>query len=200
VNWSILSVGVVIYVLGLLWLTRTRRYLGTYVWGALGLTFLGVNIVSLVGWAEVVQDMEARHLATLFALVGRPMQVFEGNIVLIPEATGWTGIGIGIECSTLIESFALTGLVMFYPRLTSQERVSRTAIGLLATYALNMLRLVVIVIMIMAWGKPVVMLAHAFVGRLIFFLGVVWLFWRLLTIPTLHIIKRDIETTGRAVT
>jgi exosortase family protein XrtG len=200
VSWPILSTGVVIYVLGLLWLTRTRRYLGTYIWGAFGLTFLGVNVVTLMGWAEALQDMEAHHLATLFALVGRPMQVFEGNIVLIPEATGWTGIGIGIECSTLIESFALTGLVMFYPRLTLQGRVTRTAAGLLATYALNMLRLIVIVMMVMVWGKPVVMLAHAFIGRLIFFLGVVWLFWKLLTIPTLHMIRRDIEVTGRAVT
>lgn len=199
-TWSILSAGVAVYLLSLLWLTRTRRHLGTYVWGAFGLTFLGVNIVSLTGWAEVFQNMEARHLAALFTLAGRPLRVFEGSVVLIPEATGWTGIGIGIECSTLIESFALTGLVMFYPRLTSGERVARTAIGLLATYILNMLRLVVIVIMIMAWGKPVVMLAHALVGRLIFFLGVVWLFWKLLTVPTLHIIKRDIEITGRAVT
>ncbi|MBN1312554.1 MAG: hypothetical protein JXB30_14155 [Anaerolineae bacterium] len=199
-NWPFLSASVVLYVLGLLWLTRTRRYLATYVWGAFGLTFLGVNMVTLMGWGKALQDMEAHHLAALFALIGRPMQVFEGNIVLIPEATGWTGIGIGIECSTLIESFALAGLVMFYPRLTLRERAGRTAFGLLATYVLNMLRLIVIVMMVMIWGKPVVMLAHAFVGRLIFFLGVIWLFWRLLTLPTLHMIRRDIEVTGRAAT
>lgn len=197
-TWPLLSLVVLIYAAGLLFFARTRRYLGAYVWGTLGLTVIGVSALMLMGWDKAIEGLEARNLALLFSAVGLPMGLVQGSILLIPEETGWTGIGVGIECSILIEGFVLIGLVMFYPRLPLSERAGRTVIGLLATYALNMLRLVVIVMMIMVWGRPIVGLAHAVVGRMIFFLGIVWLFWKLITVPTLRLIKRDIEVAGRA--
>jgi len=57
----------------------------------------------------------------------------------------------------------------------------------------------VIIAMIHWLGKEAAPLAHAVVARLIFFLGIVVVYWYLLTLPTLHVVRRELEITGRAV-
>jgi hypothetical protein len=51
--------------------------------------------------------------------------------------------------------------------------------------------------MIMGLGKDAAPLAHAVVARLVFFAGMIYVYWRLLTLPTLRIIRREMEVTGR---
>jgi exosortase/archaeosortase family protein len=67
----------------------------------------------------------------------------------------------------------------------------------LATLALNLVRLGIIALMVTTLGKPAVPWAHAVVGRLVFFAGILFLYWRLLTLPTLSIVRRELEVTRR---
>jgi hypothetical protein len=53
--------------------------------------------------------------------------------------------------------------------------------------------------MVMTLGKPAVPWAHAVVGRLVFFVGIVIVYWRMLTLPTLRVVRRDLEVSGRSV-
>ena len=79
-------------------------------------------------------------------------------------------------------------------RLTGSPHLT----GLAATYLINLARMFIIVAMIHWLGKSAAPLAHAVVGRLVFFAGIVIVYWQLLTLPTLRIVRRELEVTGRA--
>ncbi len=199
-TWPLLQSLTVLYLGGLLVFQRKHWQFLHYVWGAFGLTFLFIHLSLLQGWNEVVTALESVHVQSLLALMGTSVQVFERTTLLIPDSTGWTGLQVGIECSTLIELSVLAGLLLFYPRFSLQKRWTYLLLGAIGTYLLNLLRLLIIAAMVMTWGKSVVELAHAVVARLIYFVGVVALYWYLLTKPTLTMVRRSIEASGRAVT
>jgi exosortase/archaeosortase family protein len=119
--------------------------------------------------------------------------------LLVPDPTGWSVLQIGLECSTLIEASVFAGLLLFYPRLPPRDRALRLGAGLGATFLINLARLAVIIGMVMILGKPAVPWAHAVVGRMVFFVGIVIVYWRMLTLPTLRLVRRDMEVSGRSV-
>lgn len=199
-TWPLLQLLALVYVLGLLGLQRKRWQLSHYVWGAFGLTFLFIHLSLLQGWNDVLAAVEAQHVQSLMTALGAShLQIFEGTTLLVPDSSGWTGLQVGVECSTLIELSVFAGLVLFYPRFSLQARWKSLLLGALGTYLLNLLRLIIIAAMVIIWGKSAVVLAHAVVARIIYFFGIVMLYWFLLTRPTLTLVRRSIESSGRAV-
>jgi len=198
-NWPELQGAIVVYFGGLVWLHRRKSRLALYLWGAFGFAFLAIQLCLLQGWDVALSAVEAQHIKALVARLGVHLIFLDNVTVLVPDPTGWSSLRFSIECSTLIELSAFCGLMLFYPRLSLRKRWTYLAMGSVGTYLLNLLRIAIIVAMIVVWGKPVVPVAHAVVGRLVYFAGVVVLYWFLLTRPTLALIHRSIETTGRAV-
>jgi len=198
-TWFQLQLAVPVYVLVLVWIHRRRWPFAQYVWGAFGFAFLAIQLSVIMNWHEALAALEAAHIRTLMGLAGVQIQLADSITLLVPDPTGWSGLRFGIECSTLIELSVFGGLMLFYPRLTLSKRWGYLALGALGTYALNLLRVAVIVALIGIGGKPVVPVAHAIVGRLVYFVGIVALYWFLLTQPTLVMIRRSIEISGRAV-
>lgn len=198
-TWPLMQLIAVTYFGGLLWIQRREWHLAHYVWGVFGFVFLFIHLITLQEWHTTIAGIEAQQIQSLFALFGTHLQIIDSNILLVPDATGWTGLNISIECSTVLEISVFAGLILFYPRLSMRQRWTYLLIGITGTYILNLIRISIIVLMIDVWGKPIVPVAHTFVGRLVYFIGVVGLYWYLLTKPTLHIIRRNIEATGRAV-
>ncbi|NJL94578.1 MAG: exosortase/archaeosortase family protein [Anaerolineae bacterium] len=117
----------------------------------------------------------------------------------MPDTQGWVGLNITLECSTLIELSIFAGLLLFYPKLTLKQRAWAFAVGLLVTYVLNLGRIVLIVGMILALGREAIPLAHNLVARLLYFVGILFIYWFLLTRPTLFAIRRTIESQGLGV-
>jgi exosortase/archaeosortase family protein len=116
---------------------------------------------------------------------------------VVPDSTGWSILQVGIECSALIEISIFIGLMLFYPRLPASTRLGRITVGVLATIAINLVRLAIIAAMVATFGKPIVPWAHAIVGRLVFFVGILYLYWQMLTVPTLKMVRRELEVTRR---
>jgi len=199
VTWPLLQFLTALYIIGLIWLQRKRWRLSRYVWGAFGLTFLFIHLSLLQGWNEALAAVEAQHVQSIMAVLGARLQIFEATTLLVPDSTGWTGLQVGVECSTLIELSVFAGLVLFYPRFSLQTRWKSLLLGVIGTYLLNLLRLMIIAGMVTIWGKSVVVLAHAVIARVIYFGGIVLLYWFLLTRPTLIMVRRSIESSGRAV-
>lgn len=198
-NWSYLQVIAVIYLAGMVWVRQRQWSLFQFVWGAFGFAFLFIHLSLIQGWDSSLSTIEVRNVQSLIGFLGIRLQSVDNTTLLIPDSTGWSGLRVGIECSTLIELSVFAGLVLFYPRLSFNQRWRYLLLGLVGTYLLNLLRITVIVILIWFWGKPMVPFAHAIVGRLIYFVGVVALYWFLLTRPTLRLVHRSIEVSGRAV-
>jgi exosortase/archaeosortase family protein len=196
-NWSLLSLLTAVYIVGILWLQRRRWSLALYIWQAFGLAFLLIHLAVLLNWHVTLATLEAAQIAAIVSAFGVPVQVVNDTTLLIPDATGWSGLRIGVESSTLIEIAVLSGLLLFYPKRTSGQRGLSLALGFAGTYLLNLLRLFIIIAMILLWGKPAVAIAHTLVGRLVYFAGVVLLYWFLMTKPTVHIVYDLIRTSGR---
>jgi exosortase family protein XrtG len=193
-----LSLLAALYLAGLVLLRRARYTLIGYVWGAFGLAALGVIAAQLGGWNVLLGRVEVATLVRAGGWLGLAVGGLHGSSLIVPDPTGWSILNIGVECSTLIEAFVFVGLLLFYPRIPPVQRLLRLGIGLVAIYLINLVRLGVIVGMIMWLGKPAAPVAHAIVARLVFFVGMIAIYWWLLTLPTLRVIRRDMEVTGRA--
>ena len=61
------------------------------------------------------------------------------------------------------------------------------------TYLLNIARILLIVTIIDAGGTQWVFSAHAIFGRVLFFIGVIIIFWYLVTRPTIRIVSRRMK-------
>ena len=61
------------------------------------------------------------------------------------------------------------------------------------TYGANLIRMMSIVYLVNIFGKPALYVAHAFVGKIIFFIFIIVLYWYLLTRPTLSIVRDNIK-------
>lgn len=194
-----LALIVAMYLVGLIVLRRMKHALLGYLWSAFGLAAILVLIGQYGGWHEPLGAIQASTLASVSAWLGLPLETLGRAVLVVPDPTGWSVLSIGIECSTLIEASVFAGILLFYPRFNPAERMLRLTAGLGATFLINLARLAVIVGMVATFGKATVPLAHAVVGRLVFFLGIVVVYWRMLTMPTLKIVKRDLEVSGRAV-
>lgn len=193
----ILSVFCVIYLAGLLLLRKTRQGLVGYLWGAFGLAGILIFAGQIGNWNVPLGAFQADILAMISQFFGGGLRTIEGGGLVVPDPTGWSILQVGIECSALIEMSIFVGLMLFYPRLPTGERLARITTGVIATIAINLLRLGIIAAMVATLGKPIVPWAHAVVGRLVFFAGILFLYWKMLTLPTLAIVRRELEVTRR---
>ncbi len=192
-----LSIFSAVYLAGLLLLRKAHKGLTGYLWGAFGLATIIIFAGQLGQWNEPLGTLQVWFLVLISQLFGGPLQMVQGGGLVVPDPTGWSILRVGIECSALIEIAIFAGLMLFYPRLPAHERLGRMAVGVAATILINLVRLAVIIVMVATFGKPIVPWAHAIVGRLVFFVGVLYLYWRMLTLPTLTMIRRELEVTRR---
>lgn len=190
---------VLIYIIGLLTMRRMRHRLPAYLWGSFGLVALVVLASKLGAWNIPLGAAQARLLVWVGDLIGLRFALLEPTSLIVPDPTGYSILQIEVECSTLIEATVFAALILFYPRFRPRERLLRLGAGVSATLVVNLVRLVVIVAAVSVLGKPALPWAHAIVGRLVFFAGIILIYWRMLTLPTLRVVSRDLEVTGRAV-
>lgn len=198
-TYRLLAGLVLIYILGLLAMRRMRHRLPGYLWGSFGLVALVMLASQLGDWNIPLGNAQARLLALAGDLIGWSLAPMQPAGLIVPDPSGYSILQIEVECSTLIEATVFAGLVLFYPRFRPRERLLRLGVGVSATVAINLIRLSVIVLMVSTLGKPALPWAHAIVGRLVFFAGIIFVYWRMLTLPTLRVVGRDLEVTGRAV-
>jgi exosortase family protein XrtG len=193
-----LSIFALVYLAGLVLLRKARRGLLAYLWSAFGLAAILVFAGQIGGWNIPFGAVQAWLILQAGNLFGAGlMQVGAEGALVVPDPTGWSILQVGIECSALIEISIFAGLILFYPRIPAGERIRRLFTGGLATILVNLARLAVIVLMVVWLGKPAISWAHAVVGRLVFFAGILLIYWRMLTLPTLGVVRREMETARR---
>ncbi|GAB4277285.1 MAG: hypothetical protein Kow0056_08600 [Coriobacteriia bacterium] len=174
-------------------LWRRRRWLAFYVTGALGFVLLVLFASQLFGWDSRLEAIQAREVAAIAQALGIDLSVLSGTGLAVKNHVGWAVFDVGVECSALLEMAAFAGLIGFYPGFTLLRRGITIVVGLVLTYALNIARILLIVAIINAGGTSWVFTAHAVFGRVLFFAGVVGIFWYLVTRPTMRIVSGQLE-------
>ena len=183
----------ILYVAIVVFLKKQRAWLTYYLFGALGLTLILVFGMRSSG-LELYWEKIHLYQTVLFSnLLGIKSKILGNSTLLVPDKTGWILLQIGIECSAILESSVLLGLVLFYPSFEIKRKLKLISIGLIATVLANIMRIQIIVNIIHYFGRNTVFVAHAIVGRLFYFTCVIILYWYILTQPTLDKIHQTIN-------
>lgn len=180
--WAAVTVG----------LRLLRRWLLFYLIAAFGFVLLVAFGTGIVHFDNVIEGAEAFQVTVLAGLLGIGLRVVDMTGLAIPTHSGWAVFDIGLECSAILEMSAAFGLVMFYPAFSLVRRVALAVTGLVATYVINIGRILLIVAIINAMGTGWVFAAHAVFGRLFFFALTVILYWFLLTRPTIGFTRKRV--------
>jgi exosortase family protein XrtG len=184
----------------LLYFARRRRiWLLFYGLGAVGLSlllvFAGTRLVPL---EQGIEHLVARASHTVSGFIGIPTRVFQaspGNILVwvIVQEPGWTVVRVDLECSGLLEMAALAGLILFYPGWSLLRRIGLTLFGWFAVFGINIIRIVSIIVILHVAGKPAILIAHTIIGRLIFFVLIMALYWLVFSRLTLRTLSQRIR-------
>jgi exosortase family protein XrtG len=179
-----------------IFLRKARIWLPFYVLGAVGCAYWLVLVFSnLLGLEPFLAHSVAWMVHIASNLMGIPTRIFEGApgvllVLVIYQDIGWTVLQVGIESSGLLEITVLVSLLLFYPGWSLFRRLRLIAFGGVAVWAANILRMLVIVVMLNQFGKEALVLAHMYVGKAVFFVLVIMIFWFIITRPTLKYLQR----------
>jgi exosortase family protein XrtG len=171
---------------------RARRWLLFYVTGGLGFILVVLLWGSTFGFDTALEALEAQQAVALASRTGISLSLLGETGLAIPNHTGWAVFDVGIECSALLEMSAMIGLIAFYPAFSVGRKLSTALIGTAVTYVINIARIMLIVVLINAFGTSWVFPAHAIFGRVLFFVGTVALYWWLVTRPTISRVRNDL--------
>lgn len=176
---------------------RQRIWLFYYIWGAVGLSCL---LILLFRGSFVEYQLERLTSLILYYLLNYLhilTYIFDKApgtlLVLIKMDTSWTTIDIDIENSALMEICIICGLIIFYPAYSKTKRLITTLGGALCVYLANLIRLAVVIVAIHQGGRNMSFIAHTVLGRLVFFILIVAIYWQLITKPSLTKIKEQIK-------
>ena len=173
-----------------LWLLHVLSKAGLKFWryllGACGL-FL-IFMILIRPWAVLPLARLVAAVAGIFGKVtGFYQAYFRYGVIFIESVNGAISVNIDMECSGIIEIAAFLSLLVFYQIFSVPERIYIGIIGTLYTLLSNALRISVICTMIHFLGTDYYYIAHTVVGRIIFYLLQVILYFFVFTKP--HILK-----------
>jgi exosortase family protein XrtG len=157
-----------------------------YLLGACGLFLIFMIIIR--PWAVLPLARLVAAIAGIFGKVtGFYQAYFRYGVIFIESFNGAITVNIDMECSGIIEIAAFVSLLTFYQIYNVPERIYVGIIGTLYTILSNALRISVICTMIHFLGTDYYYLAHTVVGRIVFYVLQVVLYFFVFT--KTHVLK-----------
>ncbi len=173
-----------------IWLLRVLRKAELKFWryllGSCGLFLL--FMIFAKGWLVLPLARLVAALAGIFGKVSGFYQAYyRYGVIFIESAKGAITVNIDLECSGFIEISAFLSLLSFYGIYNIPERIYVGVIGTLYTLLTNAFRIGVICTMIHFLGTDYYYVAHTIVGRIVFYVLQVILYFFVFTKP--HVLK-----------
>lgn len=103
------------------------------------------------------------------------------NLIFIDNKSAAISMYIDYECCGVIEILVIVCLVLFYPVFGYLKRVIYSILGAVYIMAANIIRLFVVSVVIYYFGNDSYYLSHAVVGRIIFYVLTILLYFYLLS-------------------
>lgn len=173
-----------------IWLLGVLRKAGLKFWryllGSCGLFILLMILVR--PWLVLPLARLVAAIAGIFGKVtGFYQAYYRYGVIFIESVKGAITVNIDLECSGFIEISAFISLLALYGIYNVPERIYVAAIGTLYTLLTNALRIAVICTMIHFLGTDYYYVAHTIVGRIVFYVLQVILYFFVFTKP--HVLK-----------
>ena len=158
-------------------LKRSKLNFWYFITGSFGLFILMMVLVRPV-LTEPLAKIVAAMAGVFGKLTGTFSAFFRYGVLFIHSKGGSITLQVDFECSGIIEIMAFLSLLSFYQVYTVREKLLTGILGTIAILLANALRILVICELLYFGGISMYFIAHAFVGRLIFYgLSVVLYFY-----------------------
>ena len=172
------------------WLLRVLRKAGLKFWRYL-LGSCGIFLILLILVRPWLVLPLARLIAAIAGIFGKVTGFYQAyyryGVIFIESLNGAITVNIDLECSGFIEISAFISLLSFYGIYNIPERIYIGVVGTLYTMLTNALRIAVICTMIHFLGTDYYYVAHTIVGRIVFYVLQVILYFFIFTKP--HVLK-----------
>ena len=172
------------------WLLRVLRKAGLKFWRYL-LGSCGIFLILLILVRPWLVLPLARLIAAIAGIFGKVTGFYQAyyryGVIFIESLNGAITVNIDLEGSGFIEISAFISLLAFYGIYNIPERIYIGVIGTLYTMLTNALRIAVICTMIHFLGTDYYYVAHTIVGRIVFYVLQVILYFFIFTKP--HVLK-----------
>lgn len=175
--YKILFIIAWIYVLTVL----KRGRLGFYYFliGSVGLFFVLLDIV------PYIKDIFISGFVYVVGFFGKFTGMYESyarqGMFFINNSDTVMSLYVDMECSGIIEIMVFISLLTFFSVYTLREKIVTAVTGTFLICVFNFIRIIVIIALILKFGSPVYSLAHAIIGRLIFYVLTLMLYFYVFT-------------------
>jgi exosortase family protein XrtG len=180
---------------------KAGAWLPYFVVGATGMAFIAIFMMRDVLPGEEVLRMATavlvHNVSWVFGIHTELIRPETGDLLVVgvPHHNEWTRLSIGIECSGLLETGALLGLVSFFPAVPARKRVRLLLFALVLTFLANVVRMLVIVGAVAYAGQDALEISHVVLGRLVFFVLTIGIYWFAITKPTLQTVGMRLKAS-----
>jgi len=177
---SYLLLGIIIWIYMLSVLKRAKLTAFYFIVGSVGLFFILMSI-STPYWIWFFTHAVINGVSWLGNLLNMAHTYPKYGLVYIINRMTPVMMTIDYECSGIIETMAYTGLLAFYPMYSRKEKVFYLLLGTLWIYLSNVIRLLIVIIMVHFGGAGMYYLAHTILGRIVFYLLIIALYYNVFT-------------------
>lgn len=145
-----------------------------------------------------IQPLLTKPLSQIIALIastpGRLLGWFQAyykyGTIFVESKEGAMTLQIDMECSGIIEIIAFLSLLAFFDVYSIYEKIVIGIMGIIAIALSNAIRICVICMLIYWKGSKIYYIAHTIIGRLIFYLLSIVLYFYVFTKP--QILKQKV--------
>lgn len=161
-------------------LKRAKLTAFSFIIGSVGFFFI-LMAMSTPYWIWFFTHSVINGVAWLGDLTKMSQTYPKYGLVYIVNNLSPVTMQIDYECSGIIETMAYISLLAFYPTYSRKEKVFYLLMGMLWIYLSNVLRLMLVIIMVHFGGAGLFYLAHSIIGRIVFYLLVITLYYNVFT-------------------
>ncbi len=160
--------------------TRSKLYFYQFIWGSVGL------FVFMMMWIQPVAIQPLTSLVCSAAgVIGRITGFYESyseySMLFVQHGSEAISLCIDYECSGIIEMMAYVSMLAFFRVYDWMQRIILSVLGCMMIFFANIIRLFVICTTIYYFGNDAYYIAHTIVGRIIFYVLSVILYYYIFT-------------------
>ena len=160
---------------------RSKLDFFTFVWGS-----VGIFIFMMIWVSPSLSIPFSKLVSYVSGLVGQATHMYEASpqlgILFVPNAkSSVISLYIDLECSGIIEILAFLSMLCFFPVFSGKEKLLIGTGAVVWIFAANILRVFLICMMVYYRGLGAFYLAHSIVGRMVFYVLSIALYFLVFT-------------------
>ncbi|WP_277612855.1 exosortase family protein XrtG [Limosilactobacillus agrestimuris] len=151
--------------------------------GSIGL-FIILASISNIYFNQVMPRVIAEILKSIsYILKEFSVNISQNSILINFGSNNYAELFINYECSGTLETIAFISMLSFFPIYKDREKIVIGCLGVLWILVANIVRLLMTIAILNYFGINALFIAHSIIGRVIFYVVVILLYYQVFTRP-----------------